>query len=892
VRLDLGVQSRLQERAGRRLADSWLRLRKTKAGRNLMENARYEIRLKDLGLAGDLAQWLSTMSVKPKGWYVSVRSPAHTVEWKWPLRVAVMPDASYRQAQTAMSRLMTSGPSWAPQLLRWVEAPGDESGTADILIFAQGRFAKDTLLKSKAPVTADLLVLSEVDSEDFDVVAKQAEELLALTQANAVLLADMGCDDLHWLGKVVEHLSHNEPLDVAVAEATQSAPAKMMLLSTPRFIKLARLSVFTGALARKLSRMEGGIRVDFERAPHWRSSRFEGPKAARELGEMLLKEAPSFDFVSERGDASLVSAIAEAAAEPLPPPPPPPGIIIVVDGSLPSAIEALRPEPPKETAERRFIQERLKALERTLVAPEKALESGRKYSLEVRIGPKEQGWSSVRDSFPAPPVTPDEAGVSLAVVFNEKSSVPQPQQQTILLPRKGVSSVCMFEFTVSPAARLFEGWISVYHNNRLLQEARLRAAVVGGSGELPVEGLPEKTEFSLGWMPRPLELGLHGRGIYAGTMRIGSEGDVTVVGGYRPAYLTLPGIKEAVTVIESAFNRINWEELPADWTSHEGAVAGVCRVAQNGWQMYQALIQDPVAKRIAESGDPLLAYATDSQVRMPLEFCYTRSQPKSTAQICPFSPETLTNGKCKDPCMEQQHPGDYLCPLGFWGLTRVIEWRNRESEQRALDGESVEVTNEPAAGRGSLAPLERVLMARSGRVTPKDVKGLKKVLKEKAGTTTEAKNWEAWDSAVKTERPTLLVLLPHVDADRKPPLVEIGSVEKDPPGVDKGNVVGDPPQQPVVLLMGCGAAVSLVDFQNLPAQFRRQGAALVVAPVAELLTKDAPEVARAIIEEMAEAPAGQKPFGEVLLKAKRRLLGEGRLAGLLLLAFGDAEWKV
>ncbi|MFB3776817.1 MAG: hypothetical protein ACE141_04375 [Bryobacteraceae bacterium] len=740
------------------------------------------------------------MAQRSKGSYVPVQRPALTVDWKWPLRVAVMPDEGYQVTQSALSELLAHGPAGASQLLQQVRAPADEAGSSDVLIFPRGASAWETLLASKAPLTAGLLVLCGV-RRTFD--ARRVGELLALARARAVLLVELSSSELGWLVELIAHLSRGAPLDAAVSQVRQLG--------------------FAVALA-------------WERPPSHRRPERKGAVPAR-AGRRAAAKAP-----------------------------------------------AGKPEP-------RFLQERLKALEPATVAPARALEAGREYSLEVRIGPKEKTWTSAREAFPLPAVTPAEAAVPLLVVFEERNSIPAPLQQTILLPRRGVSSTCLFEFTVSPAARLFEGWISVYHNNRLIQEARLRSAVLGGGGEVPPEGLPKQTTFELGWMPRPLELGLEGRRIYAGTARFDAEG-LTAVRGFQTSRVTLPGVKEAVAAIETEFNRIRWEDLPADWTADESAVAGVRKVALNGWQIHQALIQDPVARKIAESTEPVLVYATDSQVRMPLEFCYARSQPKRTAKICPMSAASIRNGHCSEPCMEKQHPGDYLCPFGFWGMTRVIEWRNRVSDERPLDADSIEVTNEPSADRRSLAPLASVLVARSGRVEPKDLKGLREVLRLKAVKVKEVRNWDEWTAGVAERRPTLLVLLPHVDGGRRPPLVEIGLEEKDPPGVERRDVVGDPPQQPVVLLMGCGAAVSLVDFQNLPAQFRRQQAALVVAPVAELLAKDAPEVAKAVVQEMAEDPKGEKPFGEVLLKAKRRLLAEGKLAGLLLLAFGDADWKV
>jgi hypothetical protein len=120
--------------------------------------------------------------------------------------------------------------------------------------------------------------------------------------------------------------------------------------------------------------------------------------------------------------------------------------------------------------------------------------------------------------------------------------------------------------------------------------------------------------------------------------------------------------------------------------------------------------------------------------------------------------------------------------------------------------------------------------------------------------------------------------------------MEIQKQFKNPPGVDQTDVVGVPPQQPLVLLLGCGAAHAQIDFMSLPAQFRRNQAALVVAPIAELLADDAPEIARIFIETIAAGNGAARPAGEVLLETKRKLLAEGRLAGLMLLAAGDASW--
>jgi len=138
----------------------------------------------------------------------------------------------------------------------------------------------------------------------------------------------------------------------------------------------------------------------------------------------------------------------------------------------------------------------------------------------------------------------------------------------------------------------------------------------------------------------------------------------------------------------------------------------------------------------------------------------------------------------------------------------------------------------------------------------------------------------------------MLLLIPHVDHNRMPPALEIQDHFKDPPGIDTSDVVGQMAQSPLVLLLGCGAAHAGVDFMSLPAQFRRNQAAIVIAPIGELFAGDAPEIARAFLETVAAGGGKARPAGEVLLETKRKLLGEGRLAGLMLLAAGDASWLI
>jgi hypothetical protein len=122
--------------------------------------------------------------------------------------------------------------------------------------------------------------------------------------------------------------------------------------------------------------------------------------------------------------------------------------------------------------------------------------------------------------------------------------------------------------------------------------------------------------------------------------------------------------------------------------------------------------------------------------------------------------------------------------------------------------------------------------------------------------------------------------------------MEINGNSMDPPYIRDGYVKVAEDVKPVVMLLGCGTARAKVDYHSLPSQFRRKRAAIVVAALAEILADDAPRVARMLVEGLKERSPGSDRMGDVLLSTKRRLLARGSPAGMLLVAFGDADWRL
>lgn len=65
---------------------------------------------------------------------------------------------------------------------------------------------------------------------------------------------------------------------------------------------------------------------------------------------------------------------------------------------------------------------------------------------------------------------------------------------------------------------------------------------------------------------------------------------------------------------------------------------------------HEALCDKPLIEALEKIDKPLLVYAADSNVRAPLELCYVKPQPKTTAKMCPDAAKAAEAGHCVDGC--------------------------------------------------------------------------------------------------------------------------------------------------------------------------------------------------------------------------------------------------
>src|SRR6185369_5394188 len=189
--------------------------------------------------------------------------------------------------------------------------------------------------------------------------------------------------------------------------------------------------------------------------------------------------------------------------------------------------------------------------------------------------------------------------------------------------------------------------------------------------------------------------------------------------------------------------------------------------------------------------------AAKPEVRFPIEFLYELHSPRADATLCPCTSQALRSGVRSRECIKSE-PGKYVCPLGFWGFNRVIEWHLYRPEAKSeLSGMDVALQSRKLQLRKTLKPLGAALFGAS-RKADAGVRGsvgrLTNTLKTVAARFEMADNWKSWAKNVTTLSPSLLLLLPHSDKDRDNIItLEIGGENLAVDQIDENYVFGPNP---------------------------------------------------------------------------------------------------
>lgn len=826
--------------------------------------------------------------------FLHLDPPSTYVDWDWPIRVGIVSDLLSRLMESALRELIQEVNPWLEPLITFVDLNGS-APVADFLFFAEGSSLLDTLRRSPTAIRANCLFLTRTFPEQWEQLEGAIQECLVLTQAKGIVVAAF--DSLEpgpWFPEVVRELSHNVPLDLAIRSAAERCGERgnALVASSKTLLDRMRLSIVAETLGRRLAQTSlPGLEIDERMSLHLSMppGQHHPTKVALHLKENLNR----FLYYAESEEATTLSRLSREI----------------------QAGKTLG-EPLDYAAEQRSLQFHLYSRrdpyrDRFPLSDEPLL-ARVPYTLDIRIGPRDERWMSLNRPFPEQELPPSEGGHLLTVVFSEPFSVPQPMISTLVLPPEGPSSICRFKFSPSAERQVFEGRVIVLHENRVLQSALLRA-LVEDRQTLPVrrragtrgkersgkkESEPLKgVEFIVEAAVRSFtSLGARRDSAAAFLLNHTVDGDATAtrVAGYRASLISLKGVEKAIEAVEDVWNKCDWEHLKYDSLESDETLELFRTLADHGRLLYDALVDDQQLADRLRSEPRIQVIAARVDAHLPIEMCYSRNPPAKNARLCSTAAKALQEGRC-DGCNERTGPEDeVICPLAFWGLSKVIEWHRFDvRDQVAMGNADFALQSEPTARNSRLAPLARLLLATSAKIPGIEVSKLQtNVHLLNNAKPHRVTSWRQWTDAIQTDEPATLLLMVHTAHVRNLPSMEINTELLDPPYVDVKHVRRQGGSPPLVLLLGCRTGVGPVAFQSLPAQFCRKGAAIVVSTMAELLDEHAPRLAAFILAELAKPTDGERAFGDVMLNVKRACLAQGLPIAMALLCYGDADWWV
>ncbi len=593
--------------------------------------------------------------------------------------------------------------------------------------------------------------------------------------------------------------------------------------------------------------------------------------------------------------------------------------------AMTEAAQALRQEAAQAHAEQaavRHLQQQswVKSRNGRLRHIHNAYVVGEPVLLKVRIGSQQaSGWQSGSHAFPDQELPPNEDSHRLTVLFHEPGQLDAPLQQDITLPRTGESTEALFDF-VPRRAGAFLARIAVLHRNRVLQTAQLRAQVVSARNAAGRRRIALETEAEV----RHDWSSLDGRrrfdlALVAGAPDADGTPRVTSVSGGKAWATDLTGVQQVAAEISTLLSAVAHNTLGhGQGLDAEDNPQLLLDLAFSGRELYAQLVLDQLAQNRegvldvrSEQVGHIQLVQTRSDAVIPLEFVYDYELGTGAeASVCPQHREALVQGHCSPDCEGQRHPGRHVCPMGFWGLRKVIERHVQDAPQAADAGHPLVVLSEPTQARQKLHVQAGAVVGHSGRVAGGSLDGLLQELRAHLqGSVERVKDWGEWATAVQAHAPQLLVAFPHNTGSGSTRGLELGNstirtrgIRFYPVGAVEGAAAqgpwhvrrpgGDPP---LVVLLGCDTAGSTEPFSSHVSAFRQAGAAVVVSTIATVLGAHAVEVGTRIVADLLEqvaASQGQPHLGELLRQAKCRALLASQPMALCVVAFGDADWRL
>ena len=826
------------------------------------------------------------------------------VGWNWPLRIGFLPDHASGRLFEEIEAHVDEIKEWIGPLVNLVRLDSEIDSCDLLLIPTSIREACELVSNLGIRISADCVVTIGPTDYPWELPSIIKVFRDRVTTAG-VGIAPVDTPVRNWFETLIRELSHNEPIDVALFYACHDSGSQPPFLAASRrlieFSKLAESIKSIGDELLKAAPDAPAVTIQNDDANVFGIE--PGDYHPTEIGAIFKSKTDEFMFDQE-GKSGIRSARVTRSAK-----------------------RSMRKSEKPETVEPRWIQAAIYDVSGDApVPPENALRAGATHKAFIHIGKNKPGWIANVEEF-KPEELSDKKTYTLTVIFTEPQLFEQPQVSSIKLPPTGDSTTCEFTFQVPEYdVEKIEARISIVYKNRVLQTALLKADVVADradtGGEHKIEIIPEavvRTDLS----------GLNNRRNFDGAFILNHDTSnapgLTAIKDKYVSFASLGELDTFVRKVDEFMTKV--ADYPAEYAGKLDTPATVtllCDLAKHGRILHQALAEYPRGNMLAIFSDlsqsspkipqRIQIISAKSDTRLPMEFLYDRKAPANgNAQLCPKAVEALKQDACFWDCPGMQDPEKHVCPMGFWGLSKIIERHTYKTPytENAVDG-SFRFQSEPVEGRNHLDIFRGVLFGASTKADKIEVRsenggtvtveagGLNKVLSV-LNTVTNAKyqkvtSWTDWRDKINSiPSPTTLLLLTHTEKSGSEPaleieqgvLVEMQSIEKDYVYSRKE------PYPPVVLLIGCETGAADIEFMNFVAQFRRGGAAIIVSTGAPIRGRHAVPVTLELLNQLkqcSDQPA--MSFGQVMRIVKQKMVAEGFPMVLTLMTYGDADWQI
>lgn len=762
---------------------------------------------------------------------------------------------------------------------------------SNVLILDGGvRQAASAILTSAAPLRAFLVLITGA-SEPTDpvilgtavdlIVAQTNAEGVAIVSADATTVAEM-------LPRLADDISHNLRIDQALTK--HFGPATF-LHGSMRLLETSWIGASLDALLPRLRGLgETPVAVTNRSRERLLRANFDGPgdsvvnMSAVEAAARISEMRSSFEFARESDEGAAMAELSLSIAK--------------AERSRPVAPRYLQRKKTREREAEGGREQHPEAWIRGYVAGETAVEI-------IRIAvPEDENWQSVDEAFPVDRLPQDDRTRRLQIVLSDPVQLHEPVTRSVLLPPDGASSEARFEFTPKEAGR-FRGRFSVLYRGRILQTSLLEAPVfrsagarVEGSGEI---FLKRETEQRRNWKElgarRAFDLAIFNND---GSDRVPS---VTIIAKQRAVARRLENMQQPVERISSLLSRVADDPKAYKRGIDKGAgLQLMVDLAVMGRELYDLLFVKQF-KRTATNQffdtpdeiENIQVVSAKPESIVPVEFFYDRETPARDAKMCPSFKTALNKGKCVSNCEGAHAQTDYVCPMGFWGMRKIIE-RHTAYDDPLPDAADAILTSEPTGERPAIPLRAGAILGFSNKVASRSATPLvTKVLKPRTNdNAAKVQDWDDWFARNASMKPSVLIAYPHTGEDEQAIYrreLELGGGLLTTVGMRKGyaDAVDGPPT--MVFLLGCNQAGAPTDFGTPVGHFRTNGASVIVSTIATVRIEHAPQIGNLLINTIYERSA-QAPvrLGEAMREVRRAALIKSLPVALALFAFGDVDW--